>query len=126
MTLNQLATVENIDIPRFRSLLDATLKVVPGRDDATAYEDAVERLLSALFYPSLCFPYKQHPIHEGRKRIDITYVNNPQVGFFMWVANHYPSAHVFVECKNYGRRSEIRSSISSPAVSRRTEVGSAS
>jgi hypothetical protein len=25
------------------------------------------------------------------------------VGFFKWLATHYPAAHVFVECKNYGR-----------------------
>jgi hypothetical protein len=24
-------------------------------------------------------------------------------GFFKWLATHYPAAHVFVECKNYGR-----------------------
>ena len=24
-------------------------------------------------------------------------------GFFKWVATHYPAAHVFVECKNYGK-----------------------
>jgi hypothetical protein len=26
-----------------------------------------------------------------------------QTGFFGWLSQHYPSANVFVECKNYGR-----------------------
>jgi hypothetical protein len=59
--------------------------------------------LSALFYPSLCNPTKQHRIHEGRKRIDITYTNEARAGFFEWLAKHYPCAFVFVECKNYGK-----------------------
>ena len=54
-------------------------------------------------YPSLCYPTKQHNIHEGRKRIDITYTNEARNGFFSWLSLHYPSAIIFVECKNYGK-----------------------
>ena len=99
----QLAAAENVDMPRFQAMLDAVTQLPVGRDSAAAYEDAIEKLLSALFFPSLSSPVKQHEIHGGRKRIDITYVNNPQNGFFRWVANSYPSSHIFVECKNYGR-----------------------
>jgi hypothetical protein len=74
-----------------------------GRTDATRYEKAVEGLLTALFYPNLTNPIVQHEIHDGRKRIDITYTNMAVNGFFRWVGTHYPAAHVFVECKNYGR-----------------------
>lgn len=45
----------------------------------------------------------QHEIHEGRKRIDITYTNMAVGGFFKWLATHYSAAHTFVESKNYGR-----------------------
>jgi len=51
----------------------------------------------------LCHPQKQHKIHGGRKRIDITYSNEARSGFFNWVSLHYPSAFIFVECKNYGK-----------------------
>ena len=44
---------------------------------------AVEELLTALFYPALTDPRIEHPIHEGRKRIDITYTNNARQGFFV-------------------------------------------
>ena len=56
-----------------------------------------------MFYPSLCKPIKQHNIHDGRKRIDITYTNEARNGFFNWLAMHFSSAFIFVECKNYGK-----------------------
>lgn len=98
-----LASVENIVIPRYEALLQAVLAVPPGKDGASAYENAIEKFLSAILYPSLCYPRKQDEIHDGRKRIDITYVNSPTGGFFHWLSLHYASANIFVECKNYGR-----------------------
>jgi len=103
MTHHQFAEIENIDIPRFDKLLENLSKLPVGRDAATDYENAIEALLSAVFFPSLSAPRKQTEIHDGRKRIDITYVNSAQTGFFFWLAAHYASAHVFVECKNYGK-----------------------
>lgn len=103
MTHDQLAEIENIALPNFAGLMSAVAAIPTGRDDAGNYEDAIEKLLSALFFPSLSSPTKQLKIHEGRKRIDITYVNNPMNGFFKWVLQHYPSSHIFVECKNYGK-----------------------
>lgn len=103
ITHDQLAEIENIAPPNFLGLL-SELKIIPsGREDANNYEEAVEKLLSALFFPSLSSPVKQHNIHEGRKRIDITYVNSPINGFFKWVQLHYSCANIFVECKNYGK-----------------------
>lgn len=99
----QLAEIENIDAPRFGKLLENVLGVPVGRESATAYEDAIEALLSAMLFPSLSAPTKQHEIHEGRKRIDITYVNSATSGFFAWLSANYAAAHVFVECKNYGK-----------------------
>jgi hypothetical protein len=84
-------------------LLSDVLQLTPGPGDADGYEKAVEALLTALFYPVLVNPVVQHEIHEGRKRIDVTYTNMAVAGFFKWLATHYPAAHVFVECKNYGR-----------------------
>ncbi len=84
-------------------MLSELTALSPGKDDATAYEKIIERILSALFYPSLCNPTKQHEIHDGRKRIDITYMNEAKDGFFNWLSLHYPCGFVMVECKNYGR-----------------------
>lgn len=99
----QLSKVEGSSPPPWDALRAKLDELPTGRDFATAYEDLIEQILTAVFYPSLCKPTKQHQIHEGRKRIDITYVNEARAGFFSWLSLHYPSAFIFVECKNYGR-----------------------
>jgi hypothetical protein len=98
-----LAAVENEPGPDWDALLREVLSVKAGNEQSAKYEQAVEGLLTALFYPVLTNPTMQHQIHEGRKRIDITYTNMAVAGFYKWLATHYPAAHAFVECKNYGR-----------------------
>jgi hypothetical protein len=88
-------------MPDLEQLLADVVAVAAGRRHADAYHRAVEKLLSALFYPNLANPQVEYPIHAGRKRIDIAYSNVSQRGFFGWVGNHFPSALIFVECKNY-------------------------
>jgi hypothetical protein len=82
-------------------LVQTVLDVPAGNQGADAFEKAIEALLTALFYPALSYPEVQFPLHHGRKRVDIKYTNTDQSGFFWWLAQHYPAAHVFVECKNY-------------------------
>ncbi|TMC07898.1 MAG: hypothetical protein E6J41_15285 [Chloroflexi bacterium] len=82
------------------------MQAIPtGPAHATDYHRAVEALLTALFYPALDQPHREFPIHDGRKRIDITYTNTANCGFFDWVnrIQMAPAPNVFVECKNYGR-----------------------
>jgi len=98
-----LAKLGNAPGPDYASLLADVLKINPGPAQAHSYENAIEKLISALFYPSLSSPVKQDEIHAGRKRIDITYVNTARDGFFNWLARHYSASHVFIECKNYGK-----------------------
>jgi hypothetical protein len=89
--------------PNYDALLAAVTQLDPGKVNSAAYERAVEALLNALFYPSLIDPIRQENIHEGRKRIDISYTNAARSGVFEWAAKHYPCANIFVECKNYSR-----------------------
>ena len=89
--------------PLWNDLLKAVVDLPVGADSASDYEDKIEQLLTALFYPTLTNPIVQHEIHGGRKRIDITYTNLAVEGFFRWVAQHYTAPHIFVECKNYGK-----------------------
>jgi hypothetical protein len=97
------AELENVPPPNFSALLNDVISIKPGRDQATAYEGAIEKLISALLYPSLAFPVKQQKIHNGRKRIDITYVNDAKEGFFNWLSRNYSASHIYIECKNYGK-----------------------
>lgn len=99
---DDLADIEGQSLPNWDALLAEVRNVAPGLQDSGRYEKAVEGLLSAIFYPVLAHPQVQQKIHQGRKRIDIVYTNMATVGFFQWVASHYPAPHLFVECKNYG------------------------
>lgn len=101
MSNRALAEVENTVNPNLSDLLDEVLKIPVGRAHATEYERAIERLLSALLYPSLTYPQRQKPINEGRKVLDLMYNNNANEGFFGWLARHYTAPYIFVECKNY-------------------------
>lgn len=88
--------------PNWDALLEAVTALPTGTDEAASYQRAVESLLSALFYPALADPQPEHKIHDGRKRIDITYTNVATQGFFYWIAANYRAPYIFVECKNYG------------------------
>jgi len=92
-------------VPNWDALLQAVLDVPPGRPDADAYEVAIEKLLTALFYPALGFPKRQHRTHQGRKRIDITYTNLAERGFFAWLhrVQKVACGQIAVECKNYSK-----------------------
>lgn len=98
-----LSKLENTAPPDFELLIEEVKAVRPGKESANTYEVAIEKLLSAVLYPSLASPVKQDKIHDGRKRIDITYINEAKYGFFDWLARHHPASHVFFECKNYGK-----------------------
>lgn len=99
----EFADIENIDIPRFEKLLDEVQVIPSGPKDANRYHHAIEKVLSALFYPALTAPIKEAEIHDGRKRIDIRYTNTGSHGFFAWLYKHFTCPYLFVECKNYGK-----------------------
>ena len=100
---DDVATDLGTPLPDWDMLL-ANVRAVPaGRDHADDYHRAVQHLLNALFYPWLDMPKRELSIHNGRKRIDIVYVNQAQHGFFQWLhmAGDVPSGQVVIECKNY-------------------------
>lgn len=99
----QFAEIEGVTPPDWAALIVQLRTIPTGRVSATDYENLIEEIFTALFYPTLCNPTKQHEIHDGRKRIDLTYTNEAKIGFFSWLSQHYPSAFIFVECKNYGK-----------------------
>ena len=71
----QISELQNESVPDWEVLMN-NVEVVPvGIDNSRAYEIAIEQLLTVLFYPNLTHPVSQSKIHEGRKRIDITYTN---------------------------------------------------
>ena len=87
------------------SLIDALRSINSGNEQATSYHTLSVGVLEFLFFPHLTHPKKEHEVHEGRKRIDITFNNVSSEGFWHQIhtAPNIASAMVMVECKNYTR-----------------------
>ena len=98
----QIADAQGSKTADWNKLLENVTKLTPGRKDAYKYEDAILNLMIALFHPALVDPDTQTPLHDGLKRVDITFTNYATSGFFWWLTNNYPSPYVIVECKNFG------------------------
>lgn len=99
----EIASSDGTPLPEWSELINAVKKIKPGKEHFNEFEKAIEKLLTTLFYTALTNPQKQFEIHEGRKRIDLTYTNVAREGFFYWLGLHYSAANIFVECKNYTR-----------------------
>jgi hypothetical protein len=99
----ELAEATQSTLPNWDKLLQDVLNTPAGTEEANNYHIRIEKILSALFSPDLSYPEIERKIHEGRKRIDITYTNVATKGFFKWVGDYAPAPYVFIECKNYSR-----------------------
>ena len=91
---------QNFDFNSLASELD---KIPAGDKNAKKFHDHITGVLTAIFYPYLINPKKEQEIHDGRKRIDISFQNAAHNGFFFDLPNakSVPSGYIFVECKNY-------------------------
>ncbi|GEL78696.1 hypothetical protein [Tenuibacillus multivorans] len=93
-----------IDLESFVNQMKDELSNIPsGTKNANKFHDHIVGVLAFLFYPQLICPVKEQEIHEGRKRIDITFDNAAREGFFHQLhdVKKIPSQYIFVECKNY-------------------------
>ena len=96
----------NVTIDEVVEHLVVALSDTPaGNDAATKYHRLVTGILELCFYPALIAPRLETPLHDGRKRIDITFDNAAKSGFFhrLHAVHKLPSAYIMVECKNYSR-----------------------
>lgn len=105
--LSEISNEEITDI-NYNSLIDDfinTLKSIPkGNMHANEYHEFIMGLLTFVFHPSLCNPKKETPIDNTRKRIDITYINTADQGFFSNLKSEITSNYIYVECKNYSEK----------------------
>ena len=85
-------------------LIQKLQKIPTGTENAGAFHNLMIGIFELLLYPNLSAPRKETPIHDGRKRIDITYSNSSESGFFFTLPNKNPTLpcpFVVIECKNY-------------------------
>jgi len=84
-------------------LIDALSRVPTGRRHANDYHHLMLGIITYLFYPDLISPALELEINEGRKRIDISYQNSAEFGFFKDRKDDAftRSREVVIECKNY-------------------------
>jgi len=84
-------------------LIESLRNLPSGREDAERYHKLIYGILEFIFYPSLICPKIEQEIHQGRKRIDITFDNAAQEGFFndLHRVHRLPCQYIFIECKNY-------------------------
>ena len=97
---------EELDESVFANALIISLAdIAPGSDTADKYHSFMIGTLEFIFWPNLIYPRKEAPLHDRRKRIDITYTNAAQVGFFYrtHTAHQITSNLIMVECKNYSK-----------------------
>jgi len=94
------AEYREIDYSKLAAELDA---IPSGAQHATTFHNFIFGALQSVFYPSLRYPQKEQEIHDGRKRIDITFNNGAQDGFFDDLRVNYKiyCPFIFFECKNY-------------------------
>lgn len=80
------------------------LQTLPkGTTTANDFHKAIIGILEFLFYPALINPRGEYEIHDGRKRIDITFDNSMEHPLFAKLKDRFQLAapYVMVECKNY-------------------------
>lgn len=98
--------ITEIDIRQVIQNLIIRLQSIPtGTDSASDFHNIIIGILELVFYPHLINPIKEREIHEGRKRIDITFDNASTNGIFYRLSENLriPCSYIFIECKNYSR-----------------------
>jgi hypothetical protein len=99
----ELAARTGTPPPNFGALLEAVVSLPPGPASATVYHRNCADLLQAIFWPHLANMILEREIHEGRKRIDISFDNLAGAGTFFWLNTSYRTPTIPIECKNYSR-----------------------
>ncbi|MBX9997728.1 hypothetical protein [Priestia aryabhattai] len=101
---DQLETDGTFELDEFIDILiNRLIKVPTGAKSAGEYHRHIMGIMEFVFYPNLTRPIIEQEIHQGRKRIDISFDNSANTGFFyqLHATKDIPSPFIFIEVKNY-------------------------
>ena len=78
-------------------------EIQPGGAQASDFHNLSFGIMEFLFFPHLMYPKKEREIHDGRKRIDITFYNMATEGFWhtLRTSPTLAASTIMIECKNY-------------------------
>ncbi|KAA0965280.1 hypothetical protein FQ087_02935 [Sporosarcina sp. ANT_H38] len=101
--LDVILEQEQIDIIDY--LINKFDEIDVGNKQANDFHKLITGVMEYIFYPQLTRPTVEDEIHDGRKRIDISFDNSAKEGFFheLHQTKGIQSPYIFVECKNYGK-----------------------
>ena len=101
VTVEDISGIEESHIAQY--LINKLQKLKPGGDEASSFHSLSFGIMEFLFFPHLMYPKKEHEVHDGRKRIDITFHNAATEGFWhsLRTSPTIAASTVMIECKNY-------------------------
>lgn len=101
LTNHEIADLKIPDL--IQHLITELTSIEKGNADANRYHKLITGILEIIFYPFLIHPQLEHEIHEGRKRIDISFDNAAETGIFwrLHQSMNMSCQYIMIECKNY-------------------------
>jgi hypothetical protein len=77
--------------------------IVPGKKEANKYHKIIFNILKSIFDGRLRRPQFEEPIANKTQRVDITFQNVREKGFFKQLSEGYQIVcpNIYIECKNY-------------------------
>ena len=86
-----------------KMLIQRLQAIKAGGTAATLYHNLAIGILEFLFFPHWMYPKKEHELHSGRKRIDVTFQNAAETGVFsiLRTSPKIAAGLIMIECKNY-------------------------
>jgi hypothetical protein len=98
-----MRTVKPVGINVLETYIEELETVKAGKSTAPKYHDIIFNILKLLFDKQLKKPIKEDPIANETQRVDITFQNDKEVGFFKRLDEgyHITCPNIYFECKNY-------------------------
>jgi len=91
------------EINPLKTVLEELEKTPTGKMNASKYHNLIFCILKSVFEKKLRKPKKEEYIADDTQRVDITFSNHKDGGFFKRLAEDYKITcpNIFIECKNY-------------------------